>query len=78
MVLLANFSLQMLLNSSHGQVYCPKRWSAKFNVQVIILALIGPQLAGGGTSTEHRAHGWLGLAWILQVEKGQDIGSLYI
>ena len=23
-----------------------------------------PRLAGGGTNTEHRAHGWLGLAWI--------------
>lgn len=28
---------------------------------------VGPRLAGGGTITEHRAHGCLGLAWLWRV-----------
>ena len=31
---------------------------------------VGPRLAGGGTITEHRAHGCLGLAWIWRVQQG--------
>ena len=78
MVLLANISLQTLLNSSHGQVYCPKRWSAKFNVQVNIPPKMGP--------------GWRGTVQVLSTvptvdwvflgscksKKGHDLSSLYM
>ena len=38
----------------------------------------GPLPAGGGTNSEHRAHGCLSLAWIRLVHQGVFCGSLYL
>ena len=44
-------------------------WSPPQNI-CSTLMLMWPRLAGGGINTEHRAHGWLGLAWIWRVHQG--------
>ena len=49
----------------------------KFNGIFTPLVFSGgwPRLAGGSINAKHRAHGWLGLVWIWQVQQWVESGQ---